>query len=171
MKNLITALGLSFGISFVILGPGIGPAFAAAPSPVSVQFINPSKFTDFQIRGRDANYTASHFADSVKEELAPLMKSKYPGASLGLRFTDIDLAGRETTSKNARVMRGEAHPARLAFDFVLADATGKVLAKGSTRLTDNASLSSNRYDPRRSQLFYYERRVLNRWLRTLSPPK
>jgi hypothetical protein len=48
---------------------------------------------------------------------------------------------------------------------------GKVLAKGSTRLTDNSSLSSNRNDPRRRQLFYYERRVLNRWLRTLSPPK
>jgi hypothetical protein len=170
MKNLIAALSLSLGVSFVIVGPGVGPVSAAAPSPVSVQFVNPSKFTDFQVRGRDANYTADLFGNSVKEELDPLMKSKYPNASLLLRFTDVDLAGRYSVANNARIMR-EGHPARMAFDFVLTDASGKVLAKGSTRLTDNSSLSSNRNDPRRRQLFYYERRVLNRWLRTLAPPK
>jgi hypothetical protein len=170
MKSLITILSLSLRVSFMILGPGAGSVLAAAASPVSVQFVSPSKFTDFQIRGRDANYTADLFGNSVKEELTPLMKSKYPNASLLLRFTDIDLAGRYSTANNARTIR-EGHPARLAFDFVLTDATGKVLAKGSTRLTDNSSLSSNRNDPRRRQLFYYERRVLNRWLRTLAPPK
>ena len=143
---------------------------AAPASPVSVQFVNPSKFTDFQIRGRDVSYTAGLFANSVREELTPLMKSKYPNGSLLLRFTNLDLAGRYSTANNGRVIR-EGHPARMAFDFVLTDATGKVLANGSTRLTDNSSLSSNRYDPKRRQLFYYERRVLNRWFRTLSPPK
>jgi hypothetical protein len=170
MKSLITALSLSLGVSFVILGPGVGSASAAAASTVNVQFVNPSKFTDFQTRGRDVNYTASHFADSVKEELTPLMRSKYPGGTLLLRFTDVDLAGRYSMANNTRTIR-EGHPARMAFDFVLTGATGKVLANGSTRLTDNSSLSSNLRDPRRSQLFYYERRVLNRWLRTLAPPK
>ena len=170
MKSLITALTLSLRVSFVILGPGVGSGLAAAASPVSVQFVNPSKFTDFQIRGRDVNYTAGLFANSVQEELTHLMKSKYPNGSLLLRFTDVDLAGRYSIANNARTIRG-GHPARMAFDFVLTDATGKVLAKGSTRLTDNSSLTSNRSDPRRRQLFYYERRVLNRWLRTLSPPK
>jgi hypothetical protein len=32
---------------------------AATAAPVTVQFVNPGKFTDFQVRGRDANYTAS----------------------------------------------------------------------------------------------------------------
>jgi hypothetical protein len=94
MKSLIAALSLSLRVSFVILGPGVGPGLAAAASPVSVQFVNPSKFTDFQIRGRDVNYTAGLFANSVQEELTPLMKSKYPNGSLLLRFTDVDLAGR-----------------------------------------------------------------------------
>jgi Protein of unknown function (DUF3016) len=170
MKSLITALSLSLRVSFVILGPGVGTGLAAAASPVSVQFVNPSKFTEFQIRGRDVNYTSGLFANSVQEELTPLMKSKYPNGSLLLRFTDVDLAGRYSIANNARTIRG-GHPARMAFDFVLTDATGNVLAKGSTRLTDNSSLTSNRSDPRRRQLFYYERRVLNRWLRTLSPPK
>ena len=170
MKNLITVLSLSLRVSFVILVPGVASGLAAAASPVNVQFVNPSKFTDFQIHGRDVNYTAGLFANSVKEELTPLMKSKYPNGSLLLRFTNVDLAGRYSTANNGRVIR-EGHPARMAFDFVLTDATGKVLANGSTRLTDNSSLSSNRYDPKRRQLFYYERRVLNRWFRTLSPPK
>ena len=170
MKSLITALSLSLGVSFVILGPGVGSGLAAAASPVNVQFVNPSKFTDFQIRGRDVSYTASLFANSVQEELTPLMKSKYPNGSLLVRFTDVDLAGRYSIANNARTIR-EGHPARMAFDFVLTDGTGKILAKGSTRLTDNSSLSSNRNDPRRRQFFYYERRVLNRWLRTLSPAK
>lgn len=170
MKNLITVLGLSLRVAFVALGPGVASALAVPASPVSVQFVNPSTFTDFQIRGRDANYTAGIFANSVKEELTPLMKSKYPNGSLLLRFTNVDLAGRYSTANNARVIR-EGHPARMAFDFVLTDTTGNVLANGSTRLTDNSSLSSNRYDPKRRQLFYYERRTLNRWLRTLSPPR
>lgn len=170
MKSLITALSLSLRVSFVILGPGVGTGLAAVASPVSVQFVNPSKFTDFQIHGRDVNYTSGLFANSVQEELTPLMKSKYPNGSLLLRFTDVDFAGRYSIANNARTIR-QGHPARMAFDFVLTDATGKVLAKGSTRLTDNSSLTSNRSDPRRRQLFYYERRVLNRWLRTLSPPK
>ena len=87
MKSLITALSLSLRVSFVILGPGVGTGLAAAASPVSVQFVNPSKFTDFQIRGRDVNYTAGLFANSVQEELTHLMKSKYPNGSLLLRFT------------------------------------------------------------------------------------
>jgi Protein of unknown function (DUF3016) len=170
MKSLITVLSLSLRVSFVILGLGVGPGLAAAASPVSVQFVNPGKFTDFQIRGRDVNYIAGLFANSVQEELGPVMKSKYPNGNLLLRFTDVDLAGRYSIANNARTIR-EGHPARMSFEFALTDATGKVLAKGSTRLTDNSSLSSNRNDPRRRQLFYYERRVLNRWLRTLSPPK
>jgi hypothetical protein len=170
MKSLITVLSLLLRVSFVILSPGAGSLLAAAAVPVSVQFVNPAKFTDFQIQGRDVNYTAGLFARSVNEELTPLMKSKYPNDSLVLRFTDIDLAGRYSTAKNVRVFR-EGHPARMAFDFLLSDANGQVLAKGSTRLTDNSSLRASGYDPRRTQLFYYERRVLNRWLRTLSPPR
>jgi disulfide oxidoreductase YuzD len=74
----------------------------------------------------------------VKDELRPVMRAKYPNSSLLLRFTDIDLAGRYSTARNARVI-SSGHPARMSFDFVLADANGKVLAKGSTRLTDNSN--------------------------------
>jgi hypothetical protein len=143
-------------------------AAGASVAPVTVQFSNPAQFTDFRIRGRDANYTAGLFATDVTAELTPVMKQKYPNGSLILRFTDIDLAGRYAGSP--RVTR-EANPARMNFEFFLSDSNGKSLAKGSTRLVDSSNVNSQFRDPRRSQIFYYERRLLNRWLRTLSPPR
>jgi hypothetical protein len=167
MKSLLPLLRLSICLCFVAMGPTVNLVTAATVAPISVQFVNPAKFTDFEFRGRDANYTAGLFANSVRDELKPIMQSKFPNGSLVLRFTDIDLAGRYSPAKNARIVSA-GHPARMTFDFVLADANGKVLAKGSTRLNDNSSPTSGRYDPKRSQIFYYERRTLNRWLRTLS---
>jgi hypothetical protein len=167
MKRLSPLLGLSICLCFVAMGPAVNSVAAATVLPISVQFVNPGKFTDFQVRGRDANYTASLFADSVRDELRPVLQSKFPNCSLLLRFTNIDLAGRYSTARNTRIV-SEGHPARMSFDFVLADASGKVLAKGSTRLNDTSSPTSGRSDPKRSQIFYYERRTLNRWLRTLS---
>src|SRR5260221_849607 len=145
-------------------------AYAAPVTPVTVQFPDPAKFTDFQIRGRDANYTAGIFASDVTAELTAVMKQKYPNSSLVLRFTDIDLAGRYSTAGAIRVAR-DTHPVRMNFDFALTDSNGKSLARGSTRLVDSSSMGSHSRDPRRSQVFYYERRLLNRWLRTLSPPR
>jgi hypothetical protein len=142
----------------------------SAGATATVRFVNPAKFTDFKLRGRDANYTAQVFTNSVSDELTPILRQKYPNATLLLRFTDIDLAGRYSVARDARII-GEGHPARMSFDFLLTDSNGKVLAKGSTRLVDDSSVRSNLRDPKRSQSFYYERRILNRWLRTLSPPR
>ena len=155
----------SLTVSLLIAISACG-ASSATVAPVTVQFTNPAKFTDFQIRGRDANYTAGVFASDVTAELAPVMKQKYPNSSLILRFTDIDLAGRY--AGGPRVTR-EANPARMNFEFFLSDSNGKSLAKGSTRLVDSSNMSAHFRDPRRSQVFYYERRLMNRWLRTLSP--
>jgi hypothetical protein len=141
-------------------------ASGANVAPVTVQFTNPAKFTDFQIRGHDANYTAGVFASDVTAELTPVMKQKYLNGSLVLRFTNIDLAGRY--AEGTRVTY-EARPVRMIFDFSLSDSNGRSLAKGSSRLVDSSNTSSHFRDPRRSQVFYYERRLLNRWLRTLSP--
>jgi len=164
-SNHMKSLALSLLVTISACG-----ASAAPVTPVTVQFTDPAKFTDFKIRGRDANYTARIFASDVTAELTPVMKQKYPNSSLVLRFTDIDLAGRYATAGGIRVAR-DTHPARMNFDFALTDSNGKSLAKGSTRLVDSSSMGSHSRDPRRSQAFYYERRLLNRWLRTLSPPR
>ena len=157
-------------ISLLLLAANTHSVSGAPAEPVTVQFVNPAKFTDFQIRGRDANYTAKLFASAVSDELAPLLKRKYPNSNLLLRFTDIDLAGRYSSARNARLIT-DAHPARMSFQFSLTDSSGKSLANGSTRVNDSSNLRSNLRDPRRSQLFYYERRTLSRWLNTLSVSK
>ncbi len=164
-SNHMKSLALSLLVTISACG-----ASAAPVTPVTVQFTDPAKFTDFQIRGRDANYTAGIFASDVTAELTAVMKQKYPNSSLVLRFTDIDLAGRYSTAGAIRVAR-DTHPVRMNFDFALTDSNGKSLARGSTRLVDSSSMGSHSRDPRRSQVFYYERRLLNRWLRTLSPPR
>ena len=148
----------------------VGSTLAATPPPITLQYVNPAKFTDFKVLGRDANFTAGRFSEAVREELTPIMKQKYPNGSLVLRFTDIDLAGRYSTGRDVRIM-SLGHPARMSFEFQLTDSNGKVLARGSTRLNDNSNPSSQKYDPKRSQPFYYERRALNRWLRTLAVSK
>ena len=160
-------LAAGSGLIIIAVTP-IGSVSGAGVAPVTVQFVNPAKFTDFTVRGRDVNYTAGLFANSITDELTPILKQKYPNSVLVLRFTDIDLAGRYSTARNARII-SEAHPARMSLEFLLTDSAGKVLAKGSTRLTDSTRPIFG--DPKRSQLFYYERRTLNRWLRTLSVSK
>jgi len=160
-SNHMKSLALSLLLAISACG-----ASAAAVTPVTVQFTDPAKFTDFLIRGRDANYTAGIFASEVTAELTPVMRQKYLNSSLVLRFTDIDLAGRYATAGGIRVAQ-DTPPARMNFDFALTDSNGKSLAKGSTRLVDSSSMGS--HSRRRSQVFYYESRLLNRWLRTLAP--
>jgi disulfide oxidoreductase YuzD len=158
---------LTFWIRLLLMVGYAGSVSGAGVEPITVQFVDPAKFTDFTIRGRDANYTAKVFADSVRDELTPILKQKYPNSNLVLRFTDIDLAGWYSAARDVRIKKG-IHPIRMSFAFQLIDSSGKVLANGTTQLTDPANVSSGKYDPRRSKVFYFERRALNRWFRTLS---
>jgi hypothetical protein len=165
--TLMKTLTIISWVSVLLLATGTRSISGAPVAPVTVQFVNPANFTDFHVRGRNVNYTAQVFASAVNDELTPIMKRKYPNSNLLLRFTDIDLAGRYSTARNTRII-SEGHPARMSFQFLLTDSAGKSLAKGSVRLNDSSSMRSSAHDPRRSQLFYYERRTLNRWLARLS---
>jgi hypothetical protein len=49
----------------------------------------------------------------------------------------------------------------------LQDSSGRTLASGSTRITDNSSPSSLARDPKRKQPLYFEKRMLQRWLTSL----
>jgi hypothetical protein len=144
------------------------PVLGAPRSTVEVQYVQPAKFTDFRIYGRDAQWSASYFASQISDDLRPALDRKVPGGKLTLRFTDIDLAGHYPSrgGSSVRVVRGQIRPARMSFAFVLQDSSGRTLASGSTRITDNSSPSSMAH-PKRSQALYYEKRMLERWLRSL----
>jgi DUF3016 family protein len=142
----------------------------AQPDDVTIQYVHPEKFTDFRIYGRDYRWSASYFASEISGDLRPALKRRFPGSKLTLRFTDIDLAGSYQTSRrggrDVRVSRGEMTPARMSFDFLLQDSAGKTLARGSTRVTDTSHYGL-RSHPSGSGPLYYEKRMLERWLRSI----
>jgi hypothetical protein len=145
------------------------PVLAASGASVEIQYVQPDKFTDFSIYGRGAQWSASQFTTQISDDLKPALERKVPGSKLTLRFTDIDLAGHYPSrgGSGVRVVRGEIRPARMSFAFVLQDTSGRTLASGSTRIVDNSSPSSLAHHPKRSQGLYYEKRMLERWLRSL----
>lgn len=171
LKELVLTTYVLFwaAILFVLSAPS---ARCAEPSNVTIQYVNPEKFTDFRIYGRDAQWSASYFASQISDYLSPVLNRRVPGAKLTLRFTDIDLAGREANSsrggRNARVTRGLTAPARMAFVFLLQDSGGRTLANGSTRITDTSNPSSTVARQRSaSEALYYEKQMLDKWLRSL----
>ena len=74
------------------------------------------------------------------------MRSGFPGDMLTLRFTDIDLAGRRTSMRpgSVRILRPDML-ARLSFNYLLRDRSGRPVASGSKTLVDtlNRTLSGN----------------------------
>src|SRR5260370_14390350 len=144
-------------------------ARSAQPTNVTIQYVSPEKFTDFRIYGRDAQWSASYFGNQIRDYLSPVLNRRFPGAKLTLRFTEIDLAGRERNSsqggRNVRVNRGLTTPARMSFFFILQYSSGRTLASGSTRITDTSNPSSTVARQRSaSEALYYEKQMLQKWL-------
>jgi Protein of unknown function (DUF3016) len=142
---------------------------AAQLGKVTLQYVHPEKFTDFSIYGRDYRWSASYFTSEIGSYLQPRLSRKFPGSSLTLRFTNIDLAGESRTTRrgsDVRISRGERHPPRMSFDFLLQDSGGRTLANGSTRITGASQLGSV---PRSvsSQALYDEKRMLEKWLKSI----
>jgi hypothetical protein len=168
MKRSLTLL-LTAAILF---GLDAASVLGAQPGDVTIQYLHPEKFTDFSIYGRDYRWSASYFASEISRDLKPALNRKFPGSKLTLRFTDIDLAGSNRTSRggrDVRVVRGAMTPARMSFDFLLQDSAGKILAKGSTRITDTSHSLSTRH-PSSSGPLYYEKRMLQKWLQSVKAP-
>src|ERR1700739_2534488 len=95
------------------------PVLGASRATVDVQYVQPAKFTDFRIYGRDAQWSASYFASQISDDLTPALERKVPASNLTLRFTDIDLAGHYPSrgGSSVRAVRGQIRPARMSFTF------------------------------------------------------
>jgi hypothetical protein len=78
---------------------GVGGRGAVAGAVVTVQYVNPQNFTDFRVQGRDVRHSTSVFTQEVTRALEPVMRSRFPGDLLTLRFTNIDLAGRPSAGE------------------------------------------------------------------------
>ena len=65
MNKLLSALLLP------LLSVGLTAAFSAEPGNVRITFVQPERFSDFRIQGRQENASAEIFRDQVSAYLSP----------------------------------------------------------------------------------------------------
>ena len=159
-----------------ILGLALTAVFSAEPSNVRISFLRPGTFSDFRIQGRQEIASAAIFRDDVATYLSPVVAKRFPGCTLSLKFTNIDLAGRIATSvpprlSNIRIDRNLASPLRLYFGYKLSDSHGRTLAAGSKTLVETDYLYRYNYYPNqpKTETLFYEKAALYRWLGTVTP--
>ncbi len=165
MKKLFSAL--------LLFSVGLTTAFSKEPENVRINFVQPKNFSDFHIQGRLEEPSAGIFRDQISAYLSPIIAKRFPGDTLTLTFTNIDLAGRIDPSKtrklsNVRIDRNVASPLRLYFDYALTDSHGNMLATGSKSLVDADYLYRYTYYPEqaKSATLFYEKVTLYRWIDT-----
>ena len=164
----LCAIAIVMGGTGCTTGGGATSGQAAVSGAiVNVQYINPQSFTDFSVQGRNLQSSTAVFTQEVTRTLEPVMRSRFPGDMLTLRFTDIDLAGNTPARRpsSTRIVRSTT-PARLAFNYQLQNQSGQSVASGSQRLTDTLRRTSTR-NPGQSSPVYLENRMLRRWLQSL----
>lgn len=90
-------------------GTGVVPGQGGV---VAVQYVSPQTFTDFSVQGRNVRSSTSVFTQEVTRTLEPVMRRRFPGDVLTLRFTDIDLGGRRSASRpgSVRILRPDSPP-------------------------------------------------------------
>jgi hypothetical protein len=155
-----------------ILSFRLSAAVAAEPSNVRVEFVHPEHFTDFRIEGRDEVASAPIFRDEVSSHLSSVVSKRFPGQTLVLRFTDIDLGGRlgnRPGFNDVRFDRQLGPPIRLSFDYSLLNWKGNVVAGGSKSLLEQDYLQPYINYPQslKSSPVFYEVASLTSWVRGL----
>jgi hypothetical protein len=158
-----------------LLGVFAAGALAAAtpvpaPSPVTVVFDHPEKYTDLKEswsdndneRGRD------HYLPLLREHFEKTVARRLPaGHQLTVTFSDIDLAGdfepwRGAQFDDVRIVK-DLYVPRLTFAFKITDASGAVIKSGDRKLVElgfQMSITPGfRDDPLR-----YEKAMIDNWL-------
>ena len=144
------------------------PSVPSAPAVVTIDFVDPGRFTDFRINNQDFQRSSAIFTQDVTKALRPVMARRFPGHTLKLRYTNIDLAGRRTPGPQGLRVVSASRPPWLAFDYVLQNPSGRTIASGSRRLVAGAPASSSESRARPVQI---EADMMRRWLQTLRIPQ
>jgi hypothetical protein len=139
----------------------------SAPAVVTIDFADPGKFTDFRVNNRDVHYSSTTFTRDITSALRPVMARRFPAHTLNLVYTNIDLAGRRTSGpQGLGVAPGSTQPA-LAFDYVLQNPSGRVIARGSQRLVGSTPPPTQS----RSHPVQIEADMMQRWLGNFRIPQ
>ena len=154
---------------------GLSNTHAAEPSNVRINFVHPKYFTDFRIQDRDENASVPIFRDEVSSYLSPIVAKRFPGETLTLTFTDIDLAGRLGNRASVNQVRFNRElgpsPIRLSFNYAITDSKGSVVAGGSKALLAQIYLRDYDWYPPsvKTSTLFYEQATLLKWVRGLEP--
>jgi hypothetical protein len=147
------------------------PAWADEPAssgPVSVEFVNPEKFTDIKVGFLRTNVDNNSHLRALRRHLERRAATYIgPGQVLHIAVTDIDLAGDHTPQSNPALLDirtvSNLYPPRINLNYTLSDALGAVVRSGEARLQDlgfDIGSGGNVSDPLR-----FEKRMLDKWLR------
>lgn len=139
---------------------------------VSVTYVNPDKFAENRMFGMQDRFNHIDYLGELKDYLLKRgEKILPPGQRLHVNITDIQLAGAYEPSSGAqsnhiRMMR-DVYPPRIDLNFKLTDQDGKVLREGTRVLRDLNYLRDGLNAPgaRSGESLYYDKALLDRWLR------
>lgn len=153
-RSLVAGLGL-----LMVLGPAL-----AAPAEVTVQFVEPQRYTD----GGEGGYGAERNTLRTLERHLKAQGGRclQQGETLDLRILDVDLAGRyewwRSGGYDIRVMRDITWP-RIDLEYVWRDRDGQVLGQARERVSDMNYLWRSPYVRYDSEPLPYERAMLREW--------
>ncbi|GKS93527.1 DUF3016 domain-containing protein [Acidovorax sp. SUPP2825] len=153
--------------------PGPGPAAARGaqaipPGIVSVEYDDPSRFSDARMGPHESDRARRAWVDALCQHLSERAAAALPdGERLAVRITDVQRAGGFEPGRGAqlaqvRIVR-DVYPPRIDLEFQRTAADGRVLQSGRRELRDPSFLS--RAGRGGSDPLRYEKALLDGWVR------
>ena len=127
----------------------------------TVNYVNADRLTDVPRDRSERAFMESELLDHFNKLAARLPA----GQDLKIDIVDIDLAGEvfpRVPVRDVRVFKGMGDRPQIHLRYRIEE-QGKVLRSGERALTDSNYL--NGYNPYRSELFAYEKQLLDDWFR------
>ncbi len=151
----------------------IGFFFTAlvAPALVQVEYYEPDNYWDFEISGIKQEVLAEKFSKEIAELIERMIGDELPpDSTVTILFRNIDLAGayepwRGGMASDIRIFK-EKYVPRLHFDYTLIGDDGTVLKQGEANVTDLNYLSNPARKFNESDIFFYEKEVIEHWVRS-----
>jgi len=134
---------------------------AATVNSATVNYVNADRLTDVPRDRSERAFMESELLDHFNKLAARLPA----GQALTIDIVDIDLAGEvfpRVPVRDVRVFKGMGDRPRIHLRYRIEE-QGKVVRSGERALTDSAYL--NGYNAYRSEIFAYEKQLLDDWFR------
>lgn len=118
-----------------------GSGSASNKATAVIEFDKPDTFTDFKTRSFVTERDTAELSRELRREVNRLARSILPeGYRVTMRIHDIDMAGdfepfRQPPLNDVRIVRSMYLP-HIKLEYVVADATGNVVASGQRNLSD-----------------------------------